>query len=82
MKIWLAKLKYYLLRKYLIEEMIREGWRQDPTQAGRLMREDPRSDAARPEVRFTVNPAEHEAIARHFKEYPLFNRTPQENGKD
>lgn len=73
MKNWLRRLKYYLLRKYLIEEMIRDGWRQDPTDAGRLVHDHLKAGGTR------VNMTEHEAVSLHFKYRPLTPRTAPKN---
>lgn len=67
MKLWILKFKYFTLRKWLVQEMVREGWRAD-TEKGRLVRDEADGRGGI----YRVNLAQHEAIARHLKEYPLF----------
>lgn len=48
--------------------MIRDGWRADPEQPGRLIHDNLRGNGTR------VTMAEHEAVSIHFKFRPLTPR--------
>lgn len=66
--------KYQLLRRWLTAELIAAGWAQDAKEPNRLWNDSKESDYLGPKSRISM--AEHEAIARHFKEFPL--RSPDQ----
>lgn len=64
-----AAWKYQLLRRWLTAELIAAGWTGDAQDPGRLWNDAKLTDYLGTPSRISM--ADHEAISRHFKEFPL-----------
>lgn len=64
-----AAWKYQLLRRWLTTELIANGWTQDGDEPRRLCNDAKQKDYLGSKLRISM--ADHEAISRHFKEFPL-----------